>query len=256
MQSAQTVPLKQLQDKKYGVILCYPRYDLEEVAGRSVELERLGVEALEFSGEKTVSNLPVLGKGFVGIVVSAHIGDSRVALKIRRMDADRSDMQHEAEMLKLANKVEVGPCLIGSTVNFLAMEFVEGDLLPNWLENLKGRGIVKRIKSVLRDVLEQCWLLDESGLDHGELSHASKHIIVKRNDKPCIIDFETASVTRRKSNVTSICQYFFIGSQFAKCLKIKLGRIDQHALIVALTRYKNNRTQRNFDEVLKICKLT
>ena len=73
MRKSQTVSLKQLQDKNYAVILCYPRYDLEETTRRIRELKHLGVEALEFSGEKTVFNVPVLGKGFVGIVVSARI---------------------------------------------------------------------------------------------------------------------------------------------------------------------------------------
>ena len=256
MQKSQKVSLRQLRDKKYAVILCYPKYDLEEMRKRIRELMALGVKALEFSGEKTVFNVPVLGKGFVGIVVLARVGSGLVALKIRRVDADRSGMQHEAEMLRLANKVGVGPCLVDVSVNFLLMEFVKGDLLPQWLENLKGRGTARRIRSVLRDVLEQCWLLDEAGLDHGELSHASKHVIVKANDKPCIIDFETASVTRRKLNVTSICQYLFIGSQFAKSLTTRLRRVDQHALIVALKRYKSNRVRKNFDEVLRICRLT
>lgn len=255
MQSAQTKPIKQLQDKKYAAILCYPKYDLEEAARRIEELERLGVEALEFSGEKTVFNVPVLGKGFVGIVVSASIGGVRVALKIRRMDADRANMQHEAEMLKLANKVGVGPGLIGFSVNFLAMEFVEGDLLPKWLTNLKGRGTAVKINHVLRDVLEQCWLLDEGGLDHGELSHASKHIIVNRTGKPCILDFETASNARRESNVTSICQYFFVGSKLAQTLRKKLGQINEKALITVLHDFKKERNRRNFEQILKICRL-
>jgi putative serine/threonine protein kinase len=256
MQKSQKVSLRQLRSKKYAVILCYPKYDLEETRRRIIELKALGVKALEFSGEKTVFNVPVLGKGFVGIVVLARVDSGLVAVKIRRIDADRSGMQHEAEMLRLANKVGVGPCLIGFSVNFLLMEFVEGYLLPKWLENLRGRGTTRRIRSVLRDVLEQCWLLDEAGLDHGELSHASKHIIVKANDKPCIIDFETASITRRKSNVTSICQYLFIGSQFAKSLKKKMPRINRQALIHALKSHKNNPNRRNFEQLLRTCRLT
>jgi putative serine/threonine protein kinase len=256
MQKSQTVSLKQLRNKKYAVILGYPKYDLEETRRRINELKTLGVKAIEFSGEKTVFNMPVLGKGFVGIVVLARVDSGQVAMKIRRIDADRSGMQHEAEMLRLANKVGVGPCLIGVSVNFLLMEFVEGDFLPKWLENHRGKGTIKQIRSILHEVLEQCWLLDRAGLDHGELSHASKHIIVRANDKPCIIDFETASIIRRKSNVTSICQYLFIGNQFGKSLRTRLRRIDQHTLIVALVRYKNNPVRRNFDEILRICKLT
>lgn len=43
----------------------------------------------------------------------------KVALKIRRTDADRSQMYHEADMLKKANSVDVGPKLLDVSENFL-----------------------------------------------------------------------------------------------------------------------------------------
>jgi len=210
---------------------------------------------LEFVGEKTAFNVPVLGKGCVGIVVRALLNKKRVALKIRRVDADRLGMQNEAEMLKAANKVDVGPRLIGVSENFLLMEFVEGTLLPKWIEKLKGKGTRNRIRLVLWDVLEQCWLLDEIGLDHGELSRAPKHIIIGKDNKAYIVDFETASLQRRVSNVTSICQYLFIGSQTAKTIQRKLGKIDQETLMTTLKNYKLNRARENFNKILQVCRL-
>jgi len=199
--------------------------------------------------------VPVLGKGCVGIVVRALIDKKRVALKIRRVDADRIGMQHEAEMLKTANKVGVGPRLIGKSENFLLMVFVEGSLLPEWVERLKGRGTRNRIRHVLRDVLEQCWRLDEIGLDHGELSRAPKHIIIGRDNEAHIVDFETASLQRRVSNVTSICQYLFLGSQLAKTMRRRLGKVDDDALIAALRDYKLERTNQNFLRILQLCRV-
>jgi len=207
-------------------------------------------------GEKTAFNIPLLGKGCVGIVVTARMNKKRVALKIRRVDADRLRMQHEAEMLRIANKVGVGPGFIGMSENFLLMEFIEGTLLPKWIEQLKGRGTRNRIGKVLRDILEQCWRLDETSLDHGELSRAPKHIIIGEDDKAHIVDFETASVQRRVSNVTSICQYLFVGSQTAKVIRRKLGvKTDQETLRTNLRNYKQNRTRENFNKILRVCKL-
>jgi len=255
LQLAEIVSLKQLQNERYAIILCYPRYNYREAAKRIKELKHLGVKAVEFIGEKTAFNVPVLGKGCVGIVVVAHVDDTRVALKIRRVDADRVGMQHEAEMLKTANTVGVGPCLIGTSENFLLMEFIEGNLLPQWIEKLKGKGTRNRIRQVLRDILEQCWRLDEIGLDHGELSRAPKHIIIDRDSKAHIVDFETASIARRTSNVTSICQYLFIGSQLAKTLRRKMGKINKETLIAALRNYKLERTNQNFIKILNASKL-
>jgi len=255
LRTSEIVSLNRLREETYGNVLCYPRYNRKEAIKRVKELKRLRVKALEFIGEKTAFNVPVLGKGCVGIVVVAFMDGTKVALKIRRVDADRIGMQHEAEMLKTANKVEVGPRLIGTSENFLLMEFIEGFLLPEWIKKLKGKGTRNRIRQVLKDVLEQCWRLDEIGLDHGELSRAPKHIIISGDNKAVIVDFETASIQRRVSNVTSICQYLFIGSQTAKTIQRKLGRIDQEMLRINLKTYKQNRTRENFNKILHVCKL-
>jgi predicted Ser/Thr protein kinase len=99
LQLAEIVTLKRLQEEKYSSVLCYPRYNSREAAKRIRELKRLSVKALEFVGEKTAFNMPVLGKGCVGIVLIAHVDNKKAALKIRRVDADRTGMQREAEML-------------------------------------------------------------------------------------------------------------------------------------------------------------
>ena len=103
----------------YASALCYPRPSEAELENRLRELREHGVTAVEFAGEASVFNVPVLGKGFVGIVVTADLGGERVALKIRRVDADRAGLEHEAQMLAEANSVQVGPRLIGVSRNFL-----------------------------------------------------------------------------------------------------------------------------------------
>ena len=252
--SLEAVPLERVHEEKYGRVLCYPRYDLEELKRRVKELKKLGVQALKFTGEKMTFGVPVLGKGCVGIVVVATIDKRNVALKIRRLDSDRTGMQREAQMLRKANTIDVGPNLINATENFLIMEFVGGTLLPRWVEGLKKKP-KSRIRHVLLSVLEQCWRLDAIGLDHGELNRAPKHIIVDANEKPWIVDFETASADRKVSNVTSICQYLFISSQIAKTIQNKIGKIDRTRLIQVLRSYKQKRTRETFEIILKICAL-
>jgi len=255
LKPSEFIPLKRLQEKRYSQVLCYPKHDLKELKRRLKELKKLGVKAIEFTGEKMAFDVPVLGKGYVGIVVAVHTDMGKAALKVRRVDADRVGMQHEAEMLRRANALDVGPTLLDATENFLLMEFVEGTLLPRWVEALKGRGARSRIRRVLRAVLENCWRLDEAGLDHGELSRAPKHIIIDAHDCPHLVDFETASVNRKVSNVTSICQYLFIGSQAAKMIKRKAGEVDIKELINALRNYKQDRTRKGFEKILGACRL-
>ena len=159
-------------------------------------------------------------------------------------------------MLRRANVINVGPRLIGVTDNFLLMEFVEGTLLPQWVEALRGRGKRSRIRRILRTILKQCYLLDKVGLDHGELSRAPKHVIVGTYDRPYLLDFETASANRRVSNLTSICQYLFIGSQVAKRIKRKMGGFNEKRLLNKLKNYKQGRTRENFERILEVFEST
>jgi putative serine/threonine protein kinase len=141
--------------------------------------------------------------------------------------------------------------LLEVSENFLLMEFIEGIHFPQWIESLKGKDVQSRLRKVLHDVLEQCYRLDEAGLDHGELSNAPKHILVDADDQPFLVDFETASTNRKVSNVTSICQYLFFRSQVAEKVKIKLEEIDEKELITTLRAYKWERTRENFEKILK-----
>jgi putative serine/threonine protein kinase len=251
LQAGEVVSLKGLSENKHGQVLCYPRCEQEELGKRLKELERLGVQTIEFTGEKNVFDVPVLGKGCVGVVVVAYTNSGRAALKIRRVDADRKGMFHEGEMLNRANVIDVGPKLLEISENFLLMELVAGTHFPEWIKSMEGREEQWRVRLVLKDILEQCYRIDEAGLDHGELSNAPKHIIVDADDRPHLIDFETASINRRVSNVTSVCQYLFLGSQIADKVKEKWGEVDEKELINALRTYKRERTRENFEKILE-----
>jgi len=247
------VEIERLDKAPYREILCYPRPENEELKKRISELKRLRVRALEFQGSKNVSGIPVLGKGCVGIVVAAYLEDEeKVALKIRRIDADRANMRHEAEMLEMANSINVGPRLLGYTDNFLLMEYIDGKLFPEWLEETNNKNLIRK---VLYGFLKQCFMLDQIGLDHGELSNASKHLIVNSKNKPFILDFETASTKRKSANLTSLTQFLFIRKPLAEKIAEKIGEIDRQNLIEALKSYKREKTRENFEKVLKVCNL-
>ena len=251
MELNEKIPINGIGTKQLK-ILCYPKCQKDEIENRLQELKRLKIQALEFAGEKNVFGVPVLGKGCVGIVLIAYTDTERAALKIRRIDSDRKRMFHEGQMLKKANSVNVGPKLFKVSENFLLMELVEGKHFPEWIQSVEGKDAKLNIRLVLANILEQCYRLDEAGLDHGELSKAPKHIIVKSAYIPYLIDFETASINRRVTNVTSVCQYLFFGSQIAYNVKEKLGQIKENELINTLRLYKKEMTRKNFEKILDI----
>lgn len=243
------VKFENLHEEPYAAIICYPRPTSKELQKRLTELKRLNITALEFGGEKEAFDVKVLGKGCVGIVTKAYRDNEKIALKIRRVDADRAKMQNEAALLKKANSLNVGPKFLAVTRNFLLMQFIDGELLLEWLGKHRRKAVVKKI---LQDVLEQCWRLDKTGLDHGELSHAPKHIIVDKENVPFIVDFESASLNRKPSNVTSICQFlFFSGSVSAETSKI-FGEKNRKDALEVLRNYKKTLTRESFENVLKV----
>jgi len=246
------VALDGLRQDPYKTILCYPKFSSEEFERRIGELSGLGVSTLEFRGSKNIFGTRVLGKGCVGIVVSALRENERVAVKILRTDAGRSSLDHEASMLRLANSVNVGPALLDVSRNFLVMKYVEGLLLPEWVRGLKGRGKKRRLEGVLVALLKACYRLDQIELDHGELSRAPKHVLVDAKDQPEIVDFETASNQRRPSNVTSISQYLLVGSDLSRLVKRIRGPLRRSTLITALRRYKKDRGLENFQRIMRV----
>ena len=243
--------LEGLKEEPYSSILCYPKRTEDELQSRLRELEMHGVTAVEFAGKGSAFNVPVLGKGYVGIVVIAQRYGQRLALKIRRVDADRADMLHEARMLSKANSAGVGPTLVEAGKNVLLMQLIEGDLLPAWLKTNREKTLVRQ---VLSETLEQCWQLDMAGLDHGELSKAPKHVIVDHYLQPWIVDFETSSDTRKPANVTAICQYLTMsGGPLTKMISEILGERNRDEVIEALRNYKKDQTRESLDSVILAC---
>jgi predicted Ser/Thr protein kinase len=75
-------------------------------------------------------------------------------------------------------------------------------------------------------LFRQAKKLDAIGLDHGQLGGKGKNILVKKNGKPIIIDFEKASDHRRVHNQTQLEAFLFKNphSGIAKRIRALLGK--------------------------------
>ena len=131
------------------------------------------------------------------------------------------------------------------------MQLIEGDLLPAWLAANREKTPVRQ---VLSETIEQCWQLDLTGLDHGELSKAPKHVIIDHYQQPCIVDFETSSDTRKPANVTAICQYLIMsGGAIPRTISEVLGERNRDEIIEGLRHYKKEKTRENIDRLMQAC---
>lgn len=235
-----------IESPKLTPIISYPHFSAEEYYGRISEMRSLGIRSISLAGKTVVNGLPVAGKGCVGIVVRARIDNSVCALKIRRIDADRKNMDAEVRFHQIANAAGVGPSLKGHTKNIIAMGFAEGTNIIKWADHTtKGKA-----RSVTRAILEQCLRLDKMGLDHGELSRLDRHIVVYV--RPVIIDFESASTVRKTCNVTAAAQSIFLYGPVATHIQKILGTPDREQVIKALKRYKQDQSDTSFGSVLDL----
>jgi putative serine/threonine protein kinase len=224
-------------------LISYPRFSESEYKDRIAEMQSLGITSISLGGRTTINGTRVAGKGQVGIVLRAKIGSKTCALKIRRIDADRKTMDEEARLHRIANDAGVGPRLEGHTKNLIAMEFVGGQSIVDWVESAKKA----TLRRMARSVLEQCYSLDRAEIDHGELSRLNRHVIV--SDSPCIIDFESASTARKTCNVTAAAQSIFLHGAVAGRVQ-KTLHADREKALAALKVYKRDQTRANFDAVI------
>ena len=248
--NSRLVAVNELVEEPYSSVLGYPKCARDELESRVKELESIGVKGIIFEGSSKVGKLDLLGKGCVSVVVKAVLDDKTVALKIRRLDADRESMEREAGFLKIANSVDVGPKFVATSRNFLAMGLADGQKMVDWIKQDLD---AQEIRSVALQVLEQCFRLDAIGLDHGELSNLNKHVIVGKDIT--IIDFESASTERRVSNVTSAAQCLFIGSAIARKVRSVLKIDSTDEIIQSLKKYKNNVGKENLESLIEVLKL-
>ena len=247
------VKISKITEPPYSDIWIYPRGTRAQIKSRIKELKALGVESISFQGELQVGTISILGKGYVGIVVLGKLGRKKVAVKIRRNDSPRKNLKKEARLLQITNRYGVGPKLIDFSKNFLVMEYLEGEKIGKWISDLKTKLRTSQIKTVIKKVLEDCYKLDMIGLDHGELSRMPKHVIVGK--KITIIDFESSSMERRVSNVTSATQAFFIGSGISKTVKRTYKIPEKKKIINVLRRYKMEQSRESFESLLNVLKI-
>jgi predicted Ser/Thr protein kinase len=237
-----------LGDGRLRALFSYPVFRNGHYGRVVGELQALGIDLIELNGKQELGNLNILGKGCVGLVAIGNRRGERVAVKILRADANRANLRGEAAYLRAANGVGVGPKLLGEGGAVLAMEYIEGKFLSKWLQLPHAK---EEVAYVLRSLLAQCRRLDSSGIDHGELSDAKKHVIVNCADMPFIIDFETASMRRACRNLTAMVNYLFFKDSVSM-LTERYICLEREGLKDALREYKNEPSDAAYEKMMAL----
>ena len=230
-------------------LLTYPLFNQDTFESRINELLSLDINGIFSFGNVQLKKICILGKGSVGLVTLARFKMKYFALKIRRTDANRTNMFDEVVYQSLANSVGIGPFLVNFSDNFILMEFIKGSNIVDWYNSVRTSN--ERILKCTALILEQCYLLDCLKLDHGQLNRLDRHIIISKDDRPTILDFETSSAMRRVSNITSVAQSIFLHGPIYSRLRDSIKK-DRTQIMKNIKDYKIQMNHEKFKKILNL----
>ena len=147
-----------------------------------------------------------LARGHKGVVYVANYAcagrTGRVAIKVCRDGGARQ----EERWLQRCNELGIGASLVRLPAEdeCVVMEYVEGPSIGEALDGAVPPGVLFK---ALRDLLGQCARLDERGIDKREMNRCQKHVIVSREGRSTLLDFERCQESAKPSNVTGLAQY-------------------------------------------------
>ncbi len=175
-------------------------------------------------------------KGKRGFIYTGYLGRKKIVVKEKNPSSFAlGRIKNEAKFLKLLNKYKIGPKLIKSSDKSIVYEFVKGEFILDFIEKNNKDKIMK----ILKEVLNQCFILDRLKINKLEMHHPVKHIIIDK--KPVLIDFERCYYTKSPKNVTQFCQFLFSISDLLKEKKIILNK---EKIIYLLKEYKKDYSKR------------
>ncbi len=220
-----------------------------EVAKQKIFFEELYVYVLEKNDlvkvleKKKMKNIKVFAHGKRGLLYVADLGGTKIAVKTKYSKSDaQGTIKGEVLFLKRLNKYKLGPKLLFFNDMFFAYKFVSGKFIKEFIETEKSKA---KIKTVLRNVFNQCFVMDKLGINKEEMHNPYKHIII--GESVVMIDFERANFSPKPHNVTQFVQYVMRNKRFLDKVGFKVGK---KRLIELSKKYKNNICKKNFDKVL------
>ena len=223
--------------------ICYPRPSSERCKRVLEELEALGIDGYAPIGSFRKPGLPLLGSGWAGNVFAATAGGMLVAVKVLRPDSRRVTMLRECLLASIAGAYGIGPRVYKCSLHAIVYELLPGPRLSAYrpASRLEARLVIKRL-------VYKAYLLDKLGIDHGELVRPGGQVLLGCDHDPYIIDYDSASATRKPRNVTSLAA----GPQRLPWARQLVRPSSDPALREALRRYRLHPSLENLEAVLSL----
>ncbi|MBT3835897.1 methyltransferase [Candidatus Woesearchaeota archaeon] len=209
--------------EKVEEIIGHHLFQFKELSSEKMAWEKLYVyeitktDLLRELEIKRVEEIHFLAKGKRGVIykgiqeraelIKTHFAKKEtisIAIKTKREDSQAMGrIENEVNWLKILNKKGIGPKLLFSSKTYFAYKFVEGALFLDWIETARK----KEVLAVIKNLLNQCYIMDNIGVNKEEMHHPHKHIYITKNHRPVMIDFERCSRTENPKNVTQFVEF-------------------------------------------------
>ncbi|MFH1592521.1 MAG: hypothetical protein ABIB47_04100 [Candidatus Woesearchaeota archaeon] len=146
-------------------------------------------------------------------------------------------IQNEAKWLKKLNKLNIGPRLYYGNNNLMITSFIKGENIRDFFKSCSG----KEKSEVIKEVFNQCRVLDTLKVDKLEMHRPFKHIIILKK-KPVMIDFERCKHSQNPKNVTQFAQFL-----------INIGiQVNKTKLRSLLKGYKRDYSEDKYKEIVSL----
>lgn len=178
----------------------------------------------------SIVNLEKIGEGWRAIVYKGFFEGKDLSFKVAISDIHKHAIQKEGVLLKEVNKYKIGGILRLSGEDFIAYDYIEGRPLNEVLNP-------DNYNHLILQLLDQGFILDKLKIDKGEMHRPYSNVLVDKNLKIHLIDFERSKKTLKPQNVLNIVQFITRGQQ------------KNETLLNILRKYKQDQTEKNFEEI-------
>lgn len=150
--------------------------------------------------KKEVEDIRKLSEGWRGIVYRARWRGEDVSIKVAKSPEVIKAIQKEAQILERLKGMEMFPQILTKGEDFFVYRFIEGE--PYGQLDLDR----EEEKRILREILRAAYLLDRLGIKRDEFAKIDKNVLIGKEGRVYILDFERGGFKKRPSNLTQFLQ--------------------------------------------------
>ncbi len=183
-----------------------------------------------------VKQLSYLARGKRSWVFRGEYRSKECVVKVKRADSEANAPPKEGKVLKLVNKLGIGPQLFLAAKDFAVYQFIKG----TYFEDALAKASKSEKKALFRKLFAQAFVLDQAGLAKEEMLRPLKNALVTPSGKLVLIDFERTHRVNKPHNVTQVCTF-----------AVKQGIASMKAMQHTAKHYKTSPTKANFNALLK-----